>query len=130
MYSVWCVVNFALLTSPNITLHQNSYIYFHIRPITYKYQYVRLLQYRVCVYIGMFACSSMCNTVLSLVAFAIVFFIAMMDPQVVYLCCWNLPVIIEVKMLNQLLVNCNLKSTNSSVYEHVSRRQTTKFLCQ
>ena len=37
MYLFWCVVNIALLTSRNITPHQNSYIYFHIQPITYKY---------------------------------------------------------------------------------------------
>jgi len=37
MYSFWCVVNIALLASRNITPHQNSYIYFHIQPITYKY---------------------------------------------------------------------------------------------
>ena len=37
MYSFWCVVNIALLTSRNIPPHQNSYIYFHIQPITYKY---------------------------------------------------------------------------------------------
>jgi len=36
MYSFWCVVYIALLTSRNITPHQNSYIYFHIQPITYK----------------------------------------------------------------------------------------------
>ena len=27
MYEFWCVVNIALLTSRNITPHQNSYIY-------------------------------------------------------------------------------------------------------
>ena len=36
MYSFWCVVNIALLTSRNIPPHQNSYIYFHIQPITYN----------------------------------------------------------------------------------------------
>ena len=36
MYSFWCVGNIALLTSRNITTHQNSYIYFHIKPITYN----------------------------------------------------------------------------------------------
>jgi len=29
--------HFLLLTSRNITPHQNSYIYFHIQPITYNY---------------------------------------------------------------------------------------------
>jgi len=37
MYEFWCVVTIALLTSRNITSHQNSYIYFHIQPITYNY---------------------------------------------------------------------------------------------
>jgi len=36
MYSFWCVVNIALLTSRKIPPHQNSYIYFHIQPITYN----------------------------------------------------------------------------------------------
>ena len=42
MYSFWCVVNIALLTSRSITPHQNSYIYFHIQPITYNYLFVCL----------------------------------------------------------------------------------------
>jgi len=35
MYTFWCVVNIALLTSRKITPHQKSYIYFHIQPITF-----------------------------------------------------------------------------------------------
>jgi len=42
MYSFWCVVNIALLTSRIITPHQNTYIYFNIQPITYNY-YIRTL---------------------------------------------------------------------------------------
>jgi len=43
MYSFWCVVNIALLTSRNISPNQNSYIYFHIQPKIYKYKTLLLV---------------------------------------------------------------------------------------
>ena len=48
MYSFWCVVNIALLTSRNITPHQNSYIYFHIQPIPISIQWCTQSWYAVC----------------------------------------------------------------------------------
>jgi len=36
-YLFWCIVNVALLESRNITPHKNSYIYFYMQPIIYKY---------------------------------------------------------------------------------------------
>jgi len=43
MFSFWCVVSIALLTSRTSTPHQNSYIYVHIKTITYKYPNITVM---------------------------------------------------------------------------------------